>query len=151
MKLCLPTVNCFISKHAVIVMGVVMAVSFSSLAQTSQTNITENKDKPAVKKTFYGQASFYSNKFNGRKTANGEIFSQSKFTCACNVLPMGIWIKVTNLRNGKTVIVKINDRLHPKMKRIVDLTSAAAKKLGFTSAGLTRVKVEVFGKKKPEE
>lgn len=132
-------------------MGVVMAVSFSSLAQTSQTNITENKDKPAVKKAFYGQASFYSNKFNGRKTANGEIFSQSKFTCACNVLPMGIWIKVTNLRNGKTVIVKINDRLHPKMKRIVDLTSAAAKKLGFTSAGLTRVKVEVFGKKKPEE
>jgi rare lipoprotein A len=65
------------------------------------------------------------------------------------VLPLGTWVKVTNLRNGKSVVVKVNDRLHPKMKRIVDLTSAAAKKLGYTSAGLTRVKVEVIGKKKP--
>lgn len=151
MKLCLPTVNRFASRTAIMAIGAVMVVSFSTSAQTNQTLKKENKEKPAVKKTFYGQASFYSNKFNGRKTANGEIFSQSKFTCACNVLPMGTWIKVTNLRNGKSTIVKINDRLHPKMKRIVDLTSAAAKKLGFTAAGLTRVKVEVYGKKKPEE
>lgn len=105
-------------------------------------------DKPS-KKTFYGQASFYSNKFNGRRTANGEIFSQSKMTCACNALSLGTWIKVTNLRNGKYVIVKVNDRIHPHMRRVVDLTSAAARKLDFTSAGLTRVRVEVIGKKKP--
>jgi rare lipoprotein A len=100
-------------------------------------------------KTLTGTASFYSNKFHGRKTANGEIFSQQKLTAACNVLPLGTWIRVTNLRNGKQVIVKINDRLHPKMKRLVDLSRAAAQKLDYISRGLTRVKVEVLGRKKP--
>ncbi len=151
MKLCLPTFRCFARKTAVIIITAITVASYSSLAQANQPDLKATADKPSVKKVFYGQASFYSNKFNGRETANGEIFSQKKFTCACNVLPMGTWIKVTNLRNGKSAIVKINDRLHPKMRRIVDLTSAAAKKLGFTAAGLTRVKVEVYGKKKPDE
>ena len=102
------------------------------------------------KKTLYGQASFYHNKFNGRQTANGEIFSQKKMTCACNALPFGTWLRVTNLRNGKTAIVKVNDRLHPRIKRVADLSYTAAKKLGYTGQGLARVKVEVLGKKKPE-
>ena len=88
-------------------------------------------------------------KFDGRKTANGEIFSQKKFTAACNVLPLGTWVKVTNLRNGRSVVLKTNDRLHPSMKRILDLSRAAAQKLGYINSGLTRVKVEIFGKKKP--
>lgn len=117
------------------------------LAQPSHPN--QPAASAAVKRVYYGQASFYSNKFNGRETASGEIFHQSKMTCACNVLSMGTWVKVTNLRNGKWVIVKVNDRLHKSMRRIVDLTSAAAHKLGFVSNGLTRVKVEVLGKKKP--
>lgn len=100
-----------------------------------------------ISRTFYGQASFYANKFNGRKTASGEIFDQKKFTCACNVLPLGTWVKVTNLRNGRSVLVKVNDRIHPKMRRVVDLTRAAAHSLGFISRGLTRVKVEVVDKK----
>ena len=104
------------------------------------------KAKPKI---LYGTASFYSNKFQGKQTANGEIFSQQKLTAACNVLPMGTWVKVTNLRNGKTVTVKINDRLHPKMTRVVDLSRAAADKLNYIKAGLTRVKVEVLGKDKP--
>lgn len=101
------------------------------------------------KRVMYGMASFYANKFNGRKTASGEIFSQKKLTCACNVLPLGTWIKVTNMRNGRTVVVKTNDRIHPKVRRIVDLTRAAAEKLGFISSGLTRVKVEVIGRNPP--
>ena len=100
-----------------------------------------------AKKVFYGQASFYGNKFHGKKTANGEIFSQDKFTAACNVLPLGTWIRVTNLKNGRSVVVKTNDRLHPKMRRLVDLSRAAAKKLGYISNGLTRVKVEVLDQK----
>lgn len=100
----------------------------------------------ADKKSMVGVASYYAKKFEGRKTANGEIFSHSKFTAACNVLPLGTWIEVTNLRNNKKVIVKTNDRLHPKMKRLVDLTYAAASKLGYVSAGLTKVKVVVLGK-----
>ena len=107
----------------------------------------KSTSKKPVKKILYGQASFYANKFHGRKTATGEIFSQEKLTAACNVLPLGTWIKVTNLKNGKSVIVKTNDRLHPKTRRIVDLTKAAAKKLGFISRGLTRVKIEPVANK----
>ena len=97
----------------------------------------------------YGIASFYSNKFNGRKTSNGEIFNQQKLTAAHNSLPMGTYVRVTNLRNGKSVVVKINDRLHHRNKRMIDLTRAAAQKLGFAKSGLTRVKLEVLGKKPP--
>jgi rare lipoprotein A len=102
--------------------------------------------KKTVSKILYGTASFYANKFNGRKTASGEIFNQTKFTCACNVLPIGTWLRVTNMRNGKSVVVKVNDRLHPKMRRLLDLTRAGAQKLGYINAGLTRVKAEVLGK-----
>jgi rare lipoprotein A len=128
-----------------------LMVPFKNRAQQVDTTVAKLKtpQNAKEKRILYGVASFYSNKFNGRETANGEIFSQNKFTCACNVIPLGIWLRVTNLRNGRVVIVKTNDRLHPKMKRIVDLTRAAAVKLGFVSAGLTRVKVEVLGKKAP--
>ena len=107
--------------------------------------------KGAKPKILYGTASFYSNSFNGKKTANGEIYSHKKMTAACNVLPLGTWIKVTNLRNGKSVVVKTNDRLHSKMKRVVDLSREAAEKLGYVKSGLTKVRVEVIGKKKPEK
>ncbi len=94
----------------------------------------------------YGLASFYAQKFNGRKTANGNTFSSIKYTAACNVLPLGTWIKVTNVKNDKSVIVYINDRLHPKNKRLIDLSKTAAEKLGYISKGVTKVKVEVLGK-----
>ena len=126
------------------------AISISFLIPSNafaQTDIATKTKLVKSKKVLYGLASFYSNSFNGKKTASGEIFSQNKFTCACNVLPLGTWIKVTNIRNGRSVILKTNDRLHPRMKRIVDLTKAAAIKLGYVATGLTRVKVEVLGKK----
>ena len=107
-----------------------------------------NVVKPRI---LYGTASFYSNSFNGKKTANGEIYSHKKMTAACNVLPLGTWIRVTNLRNGKSVTVKTNDRLHTRMKRVVDLSREAADKLDYVKSGLTRVRVEVIGKKKPEK
>lgn len=109
---------------------------------------TEAKTKPRI---LYGTASFYSNSFHGKRTANGETYSQHKYTAACNVLPLGTWIKVTNLRNGKSVTVKINDRLHARMTRVVDLSRVAADKLNYIKSGLTRVKVEVLGKNKPEK
>jgi len=97
-------------------------------------------------KVYYGIASYYADKFNGRPTANGEIYDHDKLTAACNILPLGTWIRVTNLKNNKSVIVKTNDRLHPRMKRIVDLSKSAAKKLAYTGRGLTQVKVEVLEK-----
>lgn len=109
---------------------------------------TESKTKIRSKsKVMFGTASYYAEKFHGRKTANGEIFDNTKFTAACNTLPLGTWIRVTNLSNNRSVIVKTNDRLHPRMTRIVDLSRAAAEKLGYIRKGLTKVKVEVLEKK----
>lgn len=121
-----------------------------SLPVSSQKKRTPTTSKSKSSRILYGEASFYANKFNGRPTANGEIFSQKKYTCACNVLPFGTWIKVTNIRNGKSVIVKVNDRLHPKIRRLVDLAKIAATQLGYVGHGVTRVKVEVIGKNKPD-
>ena len=125
----------------ILIIGLVFIVSNLIAGDT-----IEAKAKPKI---LYGTASFYSNSFHGKRTANGETFSQQKLTAACNVLPLGTWIKVTNLRNGKSVTVKINDRLHPKMTRVVDLSRAAADKLNYIKSGLTRVKVEVIGTNKP--
>src|SRR5215467_2178555 len=126
-----------------------MAVVFCAGDIAGQSSEKTDAEAPKPPKVLYGVASFYANKFEGRETANGEVFSQKKMTAACNVLPLGTWIKVTNLRNGKSVIVRTNDRLHPRMKRVVDLSRTAAQKIGYVGYGLARVKVEVLGKKKP--
>ena len=122
-----------------------LLIGFSNIAGDA-TNTAKSKPK-----ILYGTASFYANSFNGKKTASGETFSQQKFTAACNVLPLGTWIRVTNLYNDRSVLVKVNDRLHSKMKRVVDLSRSAAIKLNYIQSGLTRVRVEVIGKKKPEK
>lgn len=124
--------------------------AYSQLASLSNdVNPNSSTSETTEIRSYYGTASYYADKFTGRKTATGDIYSHTKLTAACNVLALGTWIRVTNLRNNKTVIVKVNDRLHPKNKRIVDLSRLAAEKLGYISRGLTQVKVEVLGKKKP--
>ncbi|MFT3911172.1 MAG: septal ring lytic transglycosylase RlpA family protein [Ferruginibacter sp.] len=127
--------------------AVLFILLFVSLCGYAQTDTVASKSSSRNQRFFYGLASFYSDKFHGKQTASGEIFKQDKYTAACNVLPLGTWIKVTNLRNGKSVIVKTTDRLHPRMRRVVDLSRSAAKKLDYISRGLTRVKVEVLNQK----
>ena len=91
-----------------------------------------------------GIASFYSSKFNNRITANGEIFHQSKKTAAHKELPFGSEVKVTNLDNGKSVTVTINDR-GPFIKgRIIDLSSSSFQEIGQLRDGLLKVKIEVL-------
>lgn len=109
----------------------------------SEDSVKKEKKKSKV---LYGVASYYHDMFNGRKTANGEIYDSKKFTAACNQLPLGTWIRVTNLSNNRSVIVKTNDRMHKRMTRIVDLSRAAAEELGYIKKGLTKVKVEVIEK-----
>jgi len=92
----------------------------------------------------YGTASYYSNKFQGRPTASGEPYDKEKMTCAHNSLPIGTWVKVTNMRNKRTVVVRVTDRLHHSNQRVVDLSRIAASKLGYVKRGLARVKVEVL-------
>lgn len=92
-----------------------------------------------------GIASFYSKNLDGTKTATGEYYRNAKLTAASNNFKLNTWVKVTNISNNKFVIVRINDRMHPRMARkgrVVDLSRAAAKELDFMKKGLTRVKVE---------
>ncbi len=120
-------------------------IFFNAAAQ--DTSIIKTKPPKSAKNIIikYGTASFYAQKFNGRKTSTGAIFSSQKLTGACNVLPLGTWVKVTNLRNERSVVLQINDHLHPKNKRLIDVSKLAAQQLRFVSSGLTRVKVEVLG------
>ncbi|HSB91747.1 MAG TPA: septal ring lytic transglycosylase RlpA family protein [Flavitalea sp.] len=99
----------------------------------------------------YGTASYYSNKFKGKPTASGQLYDPAKLTAAHNGLPMNTWIKVINQRNKKWVIVKVNDRLHKRNTRLVDLSYAAAKKLGATGHGLIKVKLEVLSAKQSSQ
>ncbi len=97
-------------------------------------------------KKIKGIASFYSKNLDGTKTATGEIFKNSKFTGASNHVKLNSWVRVTNLSNGNTVIVRINDRMHPRMAkkgRVIDLSRAAAAELDFMKKGLTKVQLEI--------
>lgn len=91
-----------------------------------------------------GIASFYHDKFHGRKTSNGEIYSQQGFTAAHKTLPINSYVLVTNLRNNRKVIVRINDRGPFVNNRIIDLSHASARELGMTAAGVKNVKLEVL-------
>lgn len=89
-----------------------------------------------------GLASFYHKKFEGKKTASGEVFDNRKFTAASSSLQIGSYVKVTNLENGEVVYVRINDRMPKRNGRLIDLARVAARKLEFDKKGIANVKVE---------
>jgi len=88
-----------------------------------------------------GIASYYAHKFHGRQTANGEIYDETKLTAAHRKLPFGTRVRVTNLENGKTVTLRINDRGPFVEGRIIDVSYRAAQDLDFISQGLAKVRV----------
>ena len=92
----------------------------------------------------YGNASWYGNQFHGKRTASGESYDMHEFTGAHRDLPFGTVIKVKNLRNGREVVVRVNDRGPFIKSRIVDLSRAAASMLGIVSRGTARVSIEVI-------
>jgi len=98
-----------------------------------------------------GIASWYGGKFQGRTTANGEIFDTNKFTAAHKTLAFGTMVKVTNLENGSTTIVRINDRGPFIPGRIIDLSRAAAMEIGMTGMGIARVRIEEMESNLPEQ
>lgn len=101
---------------------------------------------PVVKAgaTQEGLASFYGKEFNGRKTSSGEIFDMYKMTAAHRTYPFGTIVRVTNLKDGSQVDVKVNDRGPVKPERIIDLSYSAAKSIGLDKLGLVRVRLEVL-------
>lgn len=100
----------------------------SSFANTSESTFKQR-----------GYASFYANKFNGRRTASGARFSNSAMTAAHRSLPFGSRVRVTNLRNGRSVVVRINDRGPWTRGRIVDLSRAAARAIGISGVGYVEI------------
>ena len=93
----------------------------------------------------FGIASFYSRSLEGSETATGETFHHANMTAASNFFKLNTWVKVTNLNNGRSIIVRINDRMAERMAkrgRVVDLTKTGASKLNFINSGIVKVKVE---------
>jgi rare lipoprotein A len=96
-----------------------------------------------------GKVAYYGKKFNGRKTASGERFNSGSMTMAHKTLPFGTMVKVTNVKNGKSVVVRVNDRGPSTPDRIGDLTSGAASKIRMIRTGVIDAKLEVVGQPKP--
>lgn len=94
-----------------------------------------------------GIASWYGPGFHGSRTASGEIYNMYKLTAAHKTLPLGTYVKVINLENGRSVVVKVNDRGPFVPGRIIDLSYAAAKKLGMLKKGTAKVKIIALGKR----
>ncbi|NCI48558.1 septal ring lytic transglycosylase RlpA family protein [Sediminibacterium roseum] len=115
--------------------------SFFGVALAMLAISCHRKSIPGGSGTETGMASYYAETYNGKKTANGEIYQSNKLTAAHKKLPFGTKVKVTNLANGKTVKVRINDRGPFVPGRIIDLTRAAAKKIDMVGAGVVKVKI----------
>ena len=130
------------------------------LALNSRGELSEEKLHPTANKSYNiggityqpgqnvtafaqeGNASWYGKPFHGRKTASGERFDMYELTAAHRTLPIPSYVKVTNLKNGKEVVVKINDRGPFHGKRVLDLSFGAAKELDFLKSGTAKVKIE---------
>ncbi len=124
--------------------------SLDSVKAAKDSLITSDSvrtELPAPENNFkLGIASFYSPGFDGLKTATGEIFRNNRISAASNDFKLNTWVRVTNLSNSKSIVLRINDRMHPRMQkkgRVVDLSRLAAKKLDFIKNGLAKVKVEI--------
>lgn len=90
-----------------------------------------------------GVANFYSDKFEGRKTASGEVYDKNALTAAHKKLPYGTKVKVTNVESGKSVVVTVNDRMATSNTAVIDVSRRAAEELGFVAAGRAKVTLEV--------
>lgn len=106
--------------------------------------VTASRKAPKREKAQIGTASWYGKRFHGRQTASGDTYDMFQFTAASRTLPLGTLVKVTNLRNGKWVIVKVNDRGPYVGHRIMDVSYGAAQMMGFRQRGVERVKLEVI-------
>src|ERR1700759_1474093 len=103
-------------KRTILLLGFIASIGVLSAQETAGTGSSSQKHSKSKKskrvvsneKIHYGTASFYANKFEGRKTSTGEIFSQKKMTGASNILPLNHWVRVTNTRNNLSVILRIN-------------------------------------------
>lgn len=108
-------------------------------------SLTFANESAVITKTVTGVASWYGQKFHGRRTANGERFNMNDLTAAHRSLPFGTKVRVTNHQNGRSVVVRINDRGPFTGKRIIDLSHKAASQIGMINRGTASVQLEIMG------
>lgn len=113
----------------------------ANVEKTTTNNVTEAVEEAKEKLT--GIVSWYADKFHGRKTSSGELYNKNELTAAHRSLPFGTKVKVTNIKNGKSVIVKINDRGPHSKSRVLDLSRAAFTEIGSINAGILNIEMEV--------
>lgn len=124
-----------INKHLLILLPLVLVACSNQSPRISQPLNTNQET---------GIASFYADKYQSRQTASGEPFDQNKRTAAHKKLAFGTWVKVTNINNGRNVVVKINDRGPFIRGRIIDLSKSAFNAIGSINSGLIKVSIEVI-------
>ncbi len=132
------------SKNYLLIFFSFSCIALSFLACSSSVRFAkENSNGTSV---FYeeGEASYYAAEFNGRKTASGEIYNMYDLTAAHPKLPFGTRVKVTNLSNKKSIIVRINDRMPDFKGRVIDLSYRAAKEIGMIQQGIQEVSIEIL-------
>ena len=136
----------FIKKIVVLFLSVLIFAACSSAKRfISEEGVNNTRNTENVSNaTEIGEASFYADDFNGKKTANGETYNMSDLTAAHPSLPFNTIVKVTNLANNKSVKVRINDRMPNFKGRIIDLSLAAAKKIDMINSGVQKVKLEIL-------
>jgi rare lipoprotein A len=115
--------------------------SYHQVSDDEQSDLSHDSSEQFL---IYGKASFYGSEFNGRKTANGEIYDENVLTAAHRTLPFGTFLSVTNTRNNRSVIVRINDRgpFHPH--RILDVSKLAAEELDMIKYGVAEIEAEIL-------
>lgn len=117
----------------------------TTASRGTKTKAQAAKTRPgSAKKTQVGQASWYGKAFHGRPTASGEEYDMFQLTAAHRSLPLGTYVKVTNLRNGKWAVLKVNDRGPYVGNRILDVSYGAAQVLNFRGRGVEKVSIEVI-------
>ena len=110
---------------------------------TSEPFVEPSKLREPAAPAETGLASYYHGAFHGRRTASGEAFNRYALTAAHKTLPFGTLVRVINLSNERSVVLRVNDRGPLKKNRVIDVTPRAARELGFLAQGMTRVKLEV--------
>ncbi len=134
-------------------LSIMLGLTGAKAAEPASTNINpqpvNKNDKSPQKQAKHrwyqiGRASWYGKYFQGRETASGETYNMYGLTCAHRSLPLGTILRVTNLRNHKSVVVRVNDRGPYPENRVVDLSYAAASFLGFSERGLAPVRLDVL-------
>jgi rare lipoprotein A len=134
-----------IKRFLLVTVVLTIFVSCQSTIRFSTEAVPDFKSSAETGEIIEGKASYYAEDFHGRKTSNGEIYDMYKMTAAHKKLPFNTLVRVTNLKNHRSVVVRINDRGPFKPGRILDLSKGAAQKLEMINDGVIPVKLEVLG------